>query len=96
MQLLGQDSRQLGRGSDADQLHVTILDHFMCKVLSDVKGFGARQSADDVVPPYNSSCVVLTHRGRILLSKTHALEKVAARRIEINGVEDAVKLAVCS
>ena len=77
VQRLGQDIRQLRRSRDADKLHVAILDDLMSKVFPDVNVLGALAAADDIVPPFDTCSVVLVHRGRLRLRKTHTLEEVA-------------------
>ena len=77
VQRLGQDIRQLRRSRDADKLHVAILDDLMSKVFPDVNVLGALAAADDIVPPFDTYRVVLVHRGRLRLRKTHTLEEVA-------------------
>ena len=77
VQRLGQDIRQLRRSRDADKLHVAILDDLMSKVFPDVNVLGALPAADDIVPPFDTCRVVLVHRGRLRLRKTHTLEEVA-------------------
>ena len=80
VQRLGQDVRQLRRSQDADKLHVAILNDLMGKVSPDVNVIGALPAADDIVPPltlFPPCRVVLVHRGRLRLGKTHTLEEVA-------------------
>ena len=77
VQRLGQDVRQLRRSRDADKLHVAILDDLMGEVFPDVNVLGALPAADDIVPPFDTRCVVLVHRSRLRLCKTHALEEAA-------------------
>ena len=48
VQRLGQNIRQLEGGSDVDQLHVAILDHFMREVFPNVDMLGPLPSANDV------------------------------------------------
>ena len=59
VQRLGQNIRQLEGGSDVDQLHVAILDHFMREVLPNVDMLGSLPTADDVVTPLDARGVVL-------------------------------------
>ena len=77
VQRLGHDIRQLRPSRDADKLHVAILDDLMGKVFPDVNVLGALPAADDIVPPFDTCRVVLVHRGRLRLRKTHTLEEVA-------------------
>jgi len=76
VQRLGQDIRQLEGGSDVDQLHVAILDHFMREVLPNVDMLGPLPSANDVVTPLDARSVVLVHRSRGRLGEAHVLEQV--------------------
>ena len=56
---------------------MAILDNLMSKMLADVNVLGALPAADDIVPPFNTRCVVLLHLSRLRLCETHALEEVA-------------------
>jgi hypothetical protein len=77
---LGQDVRRLVGRSDADQLHLAILDHFVNEMLPNVDVLSALTSTDDVVSPLDgvdARSVVLVHRSRAGLGKAQGLEKVA-------------------
>ncbi len=63
-------------GSDADQLHMTILDHLMSEVLPDVDVLCTLSTTSDVVSPLNARVVVLVHKSRGRLSEAHVLEKM--------------------
>ena len=76
VQRLGQNIRQLEGGSDVDQLHVAILDHFMREVLPNVDMLGSLPTADDVVTPLDARGVVLEYRSRGRLGEAHVLEQV--------------------
>jgi hypothetical protein len=69
----------VGRGRNAVELHVAILDHFVGEMLLNVNLLGALQSADDVVPllALDARSVILVHRSRSVLGKTHILEEIA-------------------
>ncbi len=74
VQRLGQDVRQLLGGSDADQLHMAILDHLMSEALPDVDVLRALSTTNDGVSPLDARSVVLVHRGRGRLGAAHAFE----------------------
>ena len=65
--MLGQNVRQLGIGRDVDEPHLSVLDHFMREVLSDVNVLGTLPATDDEVPPLDARSIVLVHRSRRLL-----------------------------
>ncbi len=61
MESLGEDVSQLRRGRDLDQLHLSVSNHFMSKVLADINVLGSFPSADDVASPLDACCVDLVH-----------------------------------
>jgi hypothetical protein len=58
MESLGADVSQLWRGQNLDQLHLSVPDHFMSKVLSDINVLGSLTSAYD---PLDAHSVNLIH-----------------------------------
>ena len=60
-----------------DQTSLTILDHFMRKVLADVDVLRTLPSADDVIAPLYARRVVLRHWRIRFLSESHVPEQVA-------------------
>ena len=81
VQLLGQDIHQLVGVSNANQLHMTTLDHLVINVLPDVNMLCALPTTNDVVSPVYARCVVLIHLSRGRLSKVHVLEDLTKVQI---------------
>ncbi len=57
------------------QLHLSVSNHFMSKVLTDVNVLGSIPSANDVVAPLDAHCVVLVRWCGRLLSEAKSFQK---------------------
>ncbi len=77
MESLGQDVRELARGRNPDQAHVSILDCFVGEVLADIDVLGKFATADDIVASFNAGVVVLEHRCRLALTEAQAVKEVS-------------------
>ncbi len=55
---------------------MAILDDLIGKVFPDVNVLGAFPSANDIVLPFDTCCIILVHPSWLRLRKTHALEEV--------------------